>query len=217
MKPDETAPEFDGAFAAKFETLLRWRRDVRHFRSEALPEPAVEELLRAASLAPSVGNSQPWRFVRVCNTDLRRNLAEHVDAEVAKAGGRYTATEQRDRYLSLKLHGIREAPELIAVFCDEQAEAGCGLGIATMPEMLRYSVVLAIHNLWMAARVRGIGVGWISILDPAHVARVIDVPVHWSLIAMLCLGYPEDESTTPELERRGWQAREAWQDRVFER
>ena len=136
---------------------------------------------------------------------------------MAKASERYTAGEQRDSYLSLKLHGIREAPELIAVFCDEQPQAGHGLGIATMPEMLRYSTVLAIYNLWLAARVRGVGMGWVSILDPGHVSALLDVPAHWALIALLCLGYPEDEIVTPELERRGWQAREPWRDKVFER
>lgn len=177
----------------------------------------MEDLLRTASLAPSVGNSQPWRFVRLRDAALRERLIAHVDDEVVKASARYTANEQHDNYLSLKLHGIREAPELIAVFCDEQPQAGHGLGIATMPEMLHYSTVLAIYNLWLAGRVRGIGVGWVSILDPAHVTAMLDVPAHWSLIALLCLGFPEEETATPELEQRGWQAREPWQDRVFER
>lgn len=177
----------------------------------------MEELLRTAAFAPSVGNAQPWRFVRLRSAALRDGLAAHVDDEMAKSARRYKAREQRDRYLSLKLHGIREAPELIAVFCDEQARAGKGLGIATMPEMLRYSTVLAIHSLWLAARVRGIGMGWVSILDPIHVGAMLDVPAHWSLIALLCLGYPEEETTTPELEQRGWQVREPLRDRVFER
>ena len=177
----------------------------------------MEDLLRAASLAPSVGNSQPWRFVRLRSPTLRERLAAHVDAEATRAADRYAASDQRERYLALKLHGLRDAPELMAVYCDELPEAGHGLGIATMPEMLRYSCVLAIHNLWLAARARGLGMGWVSIVDPAHVAAMLDVPAHWSLIALLCIGYPRDESTIPELEHRGWQMRESWADRVFDR
>lgn len=175
------------------------------------------ELLRCAALAPSVGNAQPWRFVRLRSPDIRNGLAAHVDEQKGLAANRYADRRQREHYLSLKLHGLREAPELMAVFCDERAEAGHGLGLATMPEMLRYSCVLAINNLWLAARIRGIGIGWVSILEPASVSAILDVPDHWSLIALLCIGYPAEESETPELERRGWQAREPLADRVFER
>lgn len=211
------APVFTPAFAAELETLLHWRRDVRHFERRPVPEAAMADLLRCAGLAPSVGNAQPWRFVRLRSEAIRARLAAHVDAESARASHRYGAGERRDRYLSLKLHGVREAPELVAIFCDEQPKAGHGLGIATMAETLRYSTVLAIHNLWLAARVRGIGMGWVSILEPGAVAAMLDVPEQWALVALLCIGYPAEPSPTPELERRGWQAREPWMDRIFER
>lgn len=174
-------------------------------------------MLACAALAPSVGNAQPWRFVRLRTPDIREGLAAHVDEQSARAAEHYAGQARHDHYLSLKLHGLREAPEVIAVFCDEQPEAGRGLGIATMPEMLRYSCVLAIHNLWLAARLRGLGLGWVSIVDPSTVHALLDVPAHWSLIALLCIGYPADLSDIPELEKCGWQPREPWQDRVFER
>ncbi|WP_066601004.1 5,6-dimethylbenzimidazole synthase [Sphingobium cupriresistens] len=211
------APIFGSAFATELETLLHWRRDVRHFERRAVRETDMRDLLRCACLAPSVGNAQPWRFMRLRSAAIRATLADHIDDASASASARYADPAQRDRYQSLKLHGVREAPELMAVFCDEAPSAGHGLGTATMPEMLRYSTVLAIHNLWLAARVRGIGVGWVSILEPQAVAAMLDVPVHWSLIALLCIGYPAEQCSIPELERRGWQAREPWPDRLFER
>jgi 5,6-dimethylbenzimidazole synthase len=197
--------------------LLHWRRDVRHFDSRAVAEEDMRELLRYTELAPSVGNAQPWRFVRLRSPAIREALATHVDEESERAAERYADQARRDRYRSLKLHGLREAPELMAVFCDEQPEAGHALGIATMPEMLRYSCVLAIHTLWLAAQVRGIGLGWVSILDPREVRTMLDVPAHWSLIALLCIGHPVASAEIPELARHGWQPREAWADRVFER
>lgn len=208
---------FDAAFAEQFMQLLRWRRDVRHFDSRAVAEADMCALLASAALAPSVGNAQPWRFVRLRTLAIRDALVAHVDGQSATAAKRYAGTSRHDHYLSLKLHALREASELLAVLCDEQPEAGHGLGIATMPEMLRYSCVMAVHNLWLAARLRGIGLGWVSILDPREIPALLDVPAHWSLIALLCIGYPAEDSDTPELETRGWQAREPLANRVFER
>lgn len=190
---------------------------MRYFDPRAVPEADMRALLEAAVLAPSVGNSQPWRFVRLRSPAIRAGLAAHVDAANDRAAQRYPAGAQRDHYRSLKLHGLHEAPELVAVLCDETAAAGHGLGIATMPEMLRYSCVLAIHTMWLAARTRGVGLGWVSILDPETVSAMLDVPAHWSLIALLCIGYPDASFDTPELERRGWQAHEPLADRLFER
>ena len=209
-------PVFDEGFRAQFDTLLRWRRDVRHFRRTPLPDGELDALIETASLAPSVGNAQPWRFVRIRSAGLRDALADHVDTRNAAAATRYEDTD-RARYQALKLHGLREAPELLAIFCDDHPRAGHGLGIATMPEMLRYSTVLAVHTLWLAARLRGIGVGWVSILDPAYVTAALDVPAGWTLIALLCIGYPAQPSDVPELEARGWQAREPWTDRLVDR
>ncbi len=210
-------PEFDAPFAERFEQLLRWRRDVRHFVRDPIPQEDMRALLASATFAPSVGNSQPWRFVRLRSPAIREALVRHVDAQNAKAAARYEDEERLAAYRRLKLHGLREAPEVLAVFCDERPEAGHGLGIATMPEMLRYSCVLAIHTLWLSARTRGIGVGWVSILDPGTVGALLDVPQDWSLVALLCIGYPQEASDTPELERRGWQAREPLSERLFER
>jgi 5,6-dimethylbenzimidazole synthase len=146
---------------------------------------------------------------------MREGLAAHVDAQSAEAAMDY-ADDRRAQYRSLKLHGLREAPEIVAVFSDEHPGAGSGLGIATMPEMLRYSTVMAVHTLWLAARARGIGIGWVSILDPLVITKMLAVPMDWTLTALLCIGYPDSHSDIPELERLGWQDREPWTDKIFE-
>jgi 5,6-dimethylbenzimidazole synthase len=198
-------PVFDAAFAAQFEMLLRWRRDVRRFRREALPDGLVETLLEQAALSPSVGYSQPARWLRV--TDPTQKMA--VQSSFARCNAAALAAYEGERarlYASLKLEGLKEAPEQIAVFCDHGTPRGHGLGRQTMPEMLDYSVVAAITQLWLAARLRGVGLGWVSILDPAEVAAALGVPPGWKLIGYLCLGWPEEESETPELVRAGWES-----------
>jgi 5,6-dimethylbenzimidazole synthase len=207
------APRFDATFRRQLHELFRWRRDVRRFRRESLEEGLVDQLITLALLAPSVGNSQPWRFVTVEDKErrwrIRRSFEEcNSDALLAYHG------EQAATYARLKLSGLDRAPTQLAVFVDTDTQLGHGLGRRTMPETLTWSVVGAVHALWLAARAHGVGVGWVSILDPARVRDILAVPEGWSLVAYLCLGYPEEEHLDPELERAGWQRRESDFDRV---
>jgi 5,6-dimethylbenzimidazole synthase len=193
-------------FAAAFEDLVRWRRDVRRFRTDPVSDAVVMDLLQMASLAPSVGNAQPWRFVLVDEPERRRQVAANFESSNQAALAGYSG-DRAQLYANLKLEGLREAPVHLAVFCDHGTQQGHRLGARTMPETLDYSVVCAVHTLWLAARVQGLGVGWISILDLAQAARSMNVAEDWRLVAYLCVGYPVEEHTDPELERRGWQAR----------
>lgn len=197
-------PEFDADFREKLDQLFLWRRDVRHFSSAPLPDGTVDALLETGCRSPSVGNAQPWRFVRVVSSERRKALSLHVDAQKQFASSGYEG-QQLALYDRLRLHGLHVAPEVLAVFCDEKSVAGHGLGRKTMPETLCWSVIAAIHTLWLAARARGIGLGWVSILDPTLMNSLLDVPREWRFVALLCLGYPTDESDTPELVRQGWQ------------
>ncbi|WP_413204597.1 5,6-dimethylbenzimidazole synthase [Rhodospirillum sp. A1_3_36] len=199
-------PTFDSAFQGGLETLFRWRRDVRHFRTDSLPHGLAEHLLTMADLAPSVGNSQPWRFIQVNTEDTRARIIADFERCNAQALANQDPGRQ-DLYARLKLEGLRASPLHLAVFCDEGTDQGHGLGQDTMPETRRYSVVMAIHTLWLAARAKGVGVGWVSILNPREVARILETPPDWTFVAYLCIGWPRDNTEVPELERLGWQAR----------
>ncbi|WNK01490.1 5,6-dimethylbenzimidazole synthase [Thalassospiraceae bacterium LMO-JJ14] len=202
----ETAPGFDRRFRDTLESLLVWRRDVRRFRTDPLPDGLIEQLLRLAALSPSVGNAQPWRFVTVDDAARRQDIIANFERANADALDDYDGA-RAELYAGLKLAGLKEAPVHLAVYCDDESETGHGLGRKTMPEMLAYSVVGAITTLWLAARANGVGLGWVSILDPEQVRRTLDVPETWTLIGYLCLGYPVEEHDDPELVRAGWQDR----------
>lgn len=204
---DDAPPSFDSAFRHRLAELFRWRRDVRAFRTDPVDAGLIDDLLRLAALSPSVGNSQPWRFVVVEDTDLRGAVRRNFEDCNREALADY-AGEQARLYATLKLSGLDRAPVHIAVFADEATGLGHGLGQKTMPETLRYSVVAAINSLWLAARAHGVGVGWVSILDPVRIGTILEVPESWSLIAYLCIGYPEEEHIDPELDRHGWQKRQ---------
>jgi 5,6-dimethylbenzimidazole synthase len=199
-------PEFDAAFREDLATLFRWRRDVRRFRREPLPVGLVERLLDIAQLSPSVGLSEPWRWVLVGDPDRRAAVRASFEACNAKALACHTG-DRAAIYARLKLAGLDDAPVHLAVFSDADPGQGAGLGRMTMPETTIYSTVIAIHTLWLAARAAGVGLGWVSILDPAAVRAALDVPQSWTFVGYLCLGYPETSDDTPELERVDWERR----------
>lgn len=197
-------PAFGPAFRKELATLIRWRRDVRRFRADPIEEGVIADLLELAAMAPSVGNSQPWRFVLVESASARAAVKENFRSCNARAMEGYEG-ERAALYARLKLTGLDEAPVQLAIFGDEATAAGHGLGRQTMPETLTHSVVCAIHTLWLAARAQGIGVGWLSILDAERLVHELDLPEQWRLVAYLCLGFPEAESVEPDLVRAGWQ------------
>jgi 5,6-dimethylbenzimidazole synthase len=200
------APVFDEGFRATLLDLFRWRRDVRHFRPDPVPPALLEELLEIACLAPSVGLSQPWRFVTVDDPTRRAT----VRASFARCNAEALADQSGDhagRYARLKLAGLDQAPCHLAVFAENDPEQGHGLGRRTMPQTTAYSAVMAVYTLWLAARAQGLGLGWVSILDPAAVTAALDVPAGWAFIGYFCVGYPEEPHDAPELERAGWEYR----------
>jgi len=162
---DAEPPIFSPVFRRELEMLFRWRRDVRRFETAPVSERLVSQIIRAAATAPSVGLSEPWRFVRVSTIEARKAVVANFEEMNALALAAQPA-EKRATYARLKLAGLNEAPIQLAVFSDEGTPQGGGLGIATMPEMRRYSVVCAVMQMWLAARAQGLGIGWVSIDDP---------------------------------------------------
>jgi 5,6-dimethylbenzimidazole synthase len=202
----EGAPEFGPAFREELYDLLKWRRDVRRFKRAALPPGTIERLIGIACLSPSVGLSEPWRFVIVEDEAHRAGIRQCFEA-CNKDALQMQTQDRAALYARLKLAGLDDAPCQIAVFADRATAQGAGLGRLTMPEALDYSVAIAVHTLWLAARAEGIGVGWVSILDPRRIATILDVPQDWIFIGHLCVGYPVTEDDRPALERAGWEHR----------
>lgn len=199
-------PTFDDRFRRQLRQLLAWRRDVRRFRATPIPPEILADLIAIACSAPSVGLSQPWRFVVVEDAARRVLIRDEYRLRNMAALEAYT-DDAASHYARLKLAGLEEAPCQLAVFVDRATEQGRSLGRATMPETADYSAVAAIMTMWLAARAQGIGIGWVSILSPARVSAILAVPAKWRFIAYLCIGYPAECSPTPELEREGWETR----------
>ncbi|NOD65357.1 5,6-dimethylbenzimidazole synthase [Ruegeria sp. HKCCD9179] len=197
---------FTDDFRTQFDLLLRLRRDVRRFRTDTVDEAVLARCLDAFQLAPSVGLSEPWRVIRVESEAARAAALKNFQTANDDALAGYSG-DKAQLYSRLKLSGMQEAPVQLAVFCDDSTDKGLGLGAGTMPEMRRYSVVSAITLFWLALRAEGLGLGWVSILDPDQMIRDLSVPEDWRLIGYFCVGWPEQVSDTPELEQVGWENR----------
>ena len=206
--------QFSQAQAEALNDSLRWRRDVRHFRADPIPEPVIDRLSAALDMAPSVGNSRPWRVLRVKNERLRGRVQDVFEASNREAATGYDEAA-RAAYIQLKLAGLRDAPLHLAVFTKTAPVEGRGLGRRTMPETLQFSTAMAIHTLWLVARAENIGLGWVSILDPGAIHGLFDAPDSWAFTGYLCLGYAEFTDDRPLLHRNGWQSDTSteWQDR----
>ncbi len=176
------------------------------FSERPLPENVLNRILEAAHQAPSVGLMQPTRFIVIRDLSTRMAIHNNFKEASAIAASSY-AGDRRDLYKTLKLEGILEAPQNLCVVCDHRSERGHKLGRQTMQQTAVYSTVCAIQNLWLAARAEGVGVGWVSILDPDTLRLTLGIPDHLLTVAYLCIGYVDSFDDFPELERHGWEKR----------
>lgn len=186
--------------------ILAGRRDVRRFRPEPVEPPLIRRILAAGHAAPSVGHSQPWRFVLVTDPSTRQRAALLSDEQrLAQAA---VLEEGAARHmLDLDLEGIREAPIGIVVCCDRRVAAPGVLGRATFTDADLWSCACAIENLWLAARAEGLGVGWVTLFRPDDLSALVSAPTGVSTLGWLCVGWPDERPPEPGLERRGWSRR----------
>lgn len=185
--------------------IILHRRDVRgnRFVDKPVEQPVIDQLLRAALHAPSVGFSQPWEFVLIRDPAIRQQVKNSFDQ--ANSAARPVFGEREDQYARLKLEGILESALNIAVFY--KPSPGPVLGQTTMSEAGLYSVVCAVQNMWLMARALNIGLGWVSILDAQRVGRILQAPEGHRLVAYLCIGYTDGFYSRPELELLEWEKR----------
>jgi len=196
--------------------IISLRRDIRVFRPAVrVPDDVLGRILGAAHQAPSVGYSQPWDFILVRDVAVRREIRASFlrcrEIEAARFEG-----ERRAKYLAYRLEGIEEADLNLCVTVDLRPTAEAVLGTTAQPEALRWSACCAVQNLWLAARAEGVGVGWVSIVEPGVLRRLLALPDGVEAIAYLCVGYPVEFRERPMLEETGWRPHRPLEDAVHD-
>ena len=203
---DPAGWSFDAETVRALRAVLAARRDVRRFRPDEVPSEVVWQVLMAGHQAPSVGHSQPWRFVVVREQGTRDRAALMADRERLRQADMLTE-ERRSRLLDLQLEGIREAPVGIVVACDRRVPARGVLGRASFADADMWSCACAIENMWLAARAVGLGLGWVTLFQPEELAELLGLPPGIETLGWLCLGWPDERPPSPGLERHGWSER----------
>lgn len=208
--PDKSPPrdrnEFTDALKrGLYEAIFR-RRDIREFTAAPIPDEALARVLIAAHHAASVGFSQPWDFIVVRSVEARRRVKTIFEDERAKNAAQFTGA-RREKFLSLKLEGILEAPVNLIVTCTPERFGPAVLGKTSIRDVEIYSACLAVENLWLTARAEGLGVGWVSILRNDALAEIFKIPDSAIPIAYLCIGYVRGFPDRPVLASAQWAER----------
>lgn len=205
-----TREEKEGVYKAIYN-----RRDIRTFLPTAIPEELITNILDAAHHAPSVGFMQPWNFILVSSPETKEKLAWAADKERRALAIHYEG-EKENKFLDLKVEGLKQAPVTICVTCDPTRGGSHVLGRNSIPETDALSTACAIQNMWLAACAEGLAMGWVSFYKKNDVRDILDIPPHIDPIALLSIGYTEDYPDKPILETAGWEKRRSLENLVFE-
>ncbi len=190
-----------------FYRLIAARRDIRHFTSKPIPPSVLKRIIGAAHHAPSVGFMQPWNFIIIESLKYKQQVKSVFEKINRQESRKITDSKRRMLYSKLKLEGILESPINLAITCDRYRDAPFVLGRGTMRETDLFSVCLAIQNIWLAARVEGVGLGWVSIINRRAIEKILHIPQGVRLVAYLCMGYPIHFDKKPMLQKVGWKQR----------
>ena len=184
--------------------VINERRDMRHFLPDPVDADVLARLLQAAHHAPSVGFMQPWRFIRITDSALRKNL--HALVEQERCATAAALDKREDEFMKLKVEGVLDCGELLVVGLMDRREEHI-FGRRTLPEMDLASVSCAIQNLWLAARAEGLGVGWVSLFEPDALKKLLGMPAGSHPVAILCIGHVEKFYEQPMLAKEKWATR----------
>ncbi|MCX8171807.1 MAG: nitroreductase family protein [Candidatus Bathyarchaeota archaeon] len=184
------------------EYIIKSRRSIRRYRPESVPQDFILKIVEAARWAPSAHNSQPWRFIIINDSDVKRNLAESMALDwvkdLKKDG---VPQEEANRLISESIKRFTEAPILV-------------VAALTMKDMHKYpdrrrqrfehlmatqSLAAAIQNILLAAHAEGLGACWFCapLFCQNTVRRVLRLPRDVEPQALISIGYPAESPEPP--------------------
>ncbi|MDM5356969.1 5,6-dimethylbenzimidazole synthase [Peribacillus sp. RS7] len=191
------------------------RRDIRSFLPKPISKDVLRRILDAAHHAPSVGFMQPWSFIVISSQETKNRLAWAADKERRALAIHYEGGKE-NKFLSLKVEGLKEAPYTICVTCDPTRGGSHVLGRNSIPETDILSTACAIQNMWLAACAEGLAMGWVSFYKKNDIRDILEIPPHVEPIALMSIGYTDQYPDKPILELANWEKRRPMDELIFE-
>ncbi|MBT2647171.1 5,6-dimethylbenzimidazole synthase [Bacillus sp. ISL-34] len=191
------------------------RRDIRSFLPKPISKDILRRILDAAHHAPSVGFMQPWSFIVISSQETKNSLAWAADKERRALAIHYEGGKE-NKFLSLKVEGLKEAPYTICITCDPTRGGSHVLGRNSIPETDILSTACAIQNMWLAACAEGLAMGWVSFYKKNDIRDILEIPPHIEPVALLSIGYTDQYPDKPILELANWEKRRPMDELIFE-
>ncbi len=160
-----------------FNQLLRERFSVREYKPLKVSKALLIEVLEAGRMAPSAANRQPWSFILVSNDDNLDKLKDCYEREWFKS-----------------------APQVI-VICGNHEESW--KRSFDQKDHCDVDAAIAIDHMTLRAAELGLGTCWICHFNPDKVSKLLQLPDHIEPIALLPIGYPQDNKA-PEKKRKAF-------------
>lgn len=189
--------------AQEFFQLMSRRRSVRDFSEQSVPQAVLENALRAAGTAPSGANMQPWHFVVVQNSAVKKRIREAAEIEERELYEHRANDEWLQALAPLgtdaKKPFLERAPALIAIFLKKFSVGETGkkhknyytaesVGIATG------ILITALHKSGLATLTH-------TPSPMKFLGEILERPSYERPFMLLVCGYPANDARVPDLKR----------------
>jgi iodotyrosine deiodinase len=203
-----TKKTFDAAeMENRSQEFFEWmdkRRTIRDFSDKPIPENVIENILMAASTAPSGAHKQPWTFCVIKDPEIKKQIRIAAEKEEKESyENRMTDEWLKDlQPIGTDWHKsfLETAPYLIVIFKrsyetednnhkhqNYYVTESCGIACGFL--------LTAIHNAGLAALTH-------TPSPMNFLAKILNRPENEKPFLLLPVGYPADECWVPDIKRK---------------
>lgn len=204
MKPAFKREKRNGIVMPEFNAVLEGRRSIREFRVEPVPIKLVEKAIQASTFAPSAHNAQPWRFIILQESSVKRRLAEAMgiafQRDLEQDGALQVNIEKK---VGDSVERFSKAPILVLVCLTMESMDSYPDSERQLVEQVMgiQSVAAVIQNLLLAIHANGLGACWYCapLFCPDVVRKTLKLSSELQPQALVTIGYPAE---TPKMPNR---------------
>jgi 5,6-dimethylbenzimidazole synthase len=170
------------------DTAIRGRRSCRSYLPEALAQETVEQLIEAATWAPSPANNQPWEFIVITSPELKEEIFAEAESRkqilFEKSGWKWL-----NRY---DVGFLKVVPVILAIIGDP-SKTGADRFLTEGGVAYQHACAAAIQNILLTAHSVGLGSLWFTLFEKEALREILDLEPGKDPVALVCVGKPVGE------------------------